>query len=158
MCTLRPSAGSVQKWGVGARQFVTYQRVVRVEGPISKRSANLIDIHLGQTIRAFRLEKGLTITELAHRVGVSRSQIESYENGGNRVPASRLNRISDVLGVPLAFLIDGSGAARSLETDNVQPASPLTSAGLRLLQAFNEIPNKRMRRAILDFFEKVARV
>jgi transcriptional regulator with XRE-family HTH domain len=129
-----------------------------VEGAISKGTATLVDIHIGRNIRAFRLERGLTTTELAQRVGVSRSQVESYEAAVNRVPASRLAQIADVLNVPLAVLIDGSDGVRSWEPHQVEGAPLPKPDGLRLLQAFNGVPNKRMRLAILHFFEEVAEV
>ncbi len=51
--------------------------------------------------------------------GVSRSQIGSFESAVNRVPASRLTEIADVLKVPVAMLFDGS-ARRSLEPANAE--------------------------------------
>jgi len=125
---------------------------------MSKKGTNGADVLVGRNIRNFRLEGKLTTTELAERVGISRSQIESYESAVHRVPASRLARIADVLNVPVATLFDGSATIDGLELQKAEaPPLPKPDA-LRLLQAFNRIPGKRMRRAILRFFEDAAKV
>ena len=56
-----------------------------------------IDIQVGKTIREFRRQRGLTQTQLGESIGVSFQQVQKYENGTNRVVASRLWRMSKVL-------------------------------------------------------------
>ena len=128
----------------------------RVEGAISKKSSTHMDIQIGLNIRTFRLKSCLTTTELGQRIGVSRSQIESYESGATRVPAGRLSHIADVLKVPLEMIFDGCSNVTIVEPYQVENRPLPKPDGLRLLEAFNNISNIRMRRAILHFFEKIA--
>ncbi len=45
--------------------------------------------------------------ELGRKIGVTFQQVQKYEKGTNRIGASRLNRISEVLEVPIPTLFDG---------------------------------------------------
>lgn len=56
----------------------------------SKGRANAIDIIIGQQLRTKRLEKNLSQEELGDAMGVTFQQIQKYENGANRLSASRL--------------------------------------------------------------------
>jgi transcriptional regulator with XRE-family HTH domain len=64
------------------------------------------DKDIGQRVRVRRLEKGLSQTELAMRIGVSFQQVQKYENGRNRISASRLQRIAELLDVPITFFFE----------------------------------------------------
>src|SRR5690348_15722561 len=123
---------------------------------MSKRLPNPTDVIVGRNIGNFRLESGLTISELAQRVGVSRTQMESYESAVTRVPTSRLVRVADVLNIPAATLFDGGTRTYSSELEQFSPPCLPKPDALRLRQAFNNIPGKRMRRAVLRFLEEVA--
>lgn len=71
---------------------------VKDGGPITKpKSATSIDITIGNAIRAKRVASGMSMKELALSIGISWQQLYKYENGSNRVSASRLWIISSVL-------------------------------------------------------------
>src|ERR1700740_1522580 len=78
---------------------------------MAKRAPQPVDVLVGQNIRICRLQKGLSQTELGERIGVTFQQIQKYEKGANRVGASRLTQIADVLGVPIPTLFDGAPTA-----------------------------------------------
>ena len=67
-----------------------------------------IDVLVGENIRICRLQRRLTQTELGQRIGVSFQQVQRYENGANRVGASRLTQVANALEVPLLSLFDGT--------------------------------------------------
>ena len=69
--------------------------------------ANDIDLHLGKRLRRRRRLLGLTQQQLAASVGIRFQQIQKYETGANRVSASRLWDISEVLDVPVSFFFEG---------------------------------------------------
>jgi transcriptional regulator with XRE-family HTH domain len=48
-------------------------------------------------------------TELAQACGITFQQIQKYQNGANRVSASRLWQFAAVLGMPVDFFFDGLG-------------------------------------------------
>jgi transcriptional regulator with XRE-family HTH domain len=54
-------------------------------------------------MRRRRVAVGLTLNELASRVGVSIQQLQKYEAGDSRIPASRLQEIARVLAVPITW-------------------------------------------------------
>ncbi len=60
-----------------------------------------IDRIIGVTLRKLRKGKRISMKVLAPRVGITYQQLQKYENGQNRVTASRLLRIAAVLGEPI---------------------------------------------------------
>jgi transcriptional regulator with XRE-family HTH domain len=61
---------------------------------------------IGDRIRAYRKDRGMTLTELAATAGVSKSHLSALENGtGARPGATILHKIAVALGVTLADLI-----------------------------------------------------
>ena len=122
---------------------------------MSKRSPFPVDVLIGQNIRIFRLQRGLSQGELGRRIGVTFQQIQKYEKGMNRVGASRLSQIADVLGIPIVALFDGT---ETLTVDNPErSARALLSEphSLRLLQAFDKIEDETVRSMLLDLIERV---
>ena len=66
-----------------------------------------VDIIVGARIKQRRLELGMTQTELADLIEVRFQQVQKYENGQNRVAASRLWRIASALDVAVNYFFDG---------------------------------------------------
>lgn len=71
------------------------------------RSPTPLDKEIGRRIRVQRLEAGVSQERLAEALGVSFQQVQKYENGLNRVAASRLYDVSQALNVPVASFFDG---------------------------------------------------
>ena len=71
-----------------------------------RRGPTAVDTHVGQKIRARRIFLQMSQTEVAEAVGITFQQIQKYERGANRVGASRLQQISDVLGVSPFYFFD----------------------------------------------------
>lgn len=62
-----------------------------------------VDAYIGRRIRERRTAQGLSQTALGQALGVSFQQIQKYENGANRVSASRLYRIAQVLDIDVGY-------------------------------------------------------
>ena len=123
---------------------------------MAKRSPLPIDVLVGQNIRICRLQKGLSQGELGRRIGVTFQQVQKYEKGANRVGASRLTQIADVLGVPIPTLFDGApsvGQAPPEQSPRYLLAKPHS---LRLLQAFDKVKDDGTRMALLAMVECLA--
>jgi transcriptional regulator with XRE-family HTH domain len=92
---------------------------------------------------------GTTQQQLAEQVGIKFQQIQKYETGMNRVSASRLWDIANVLGVPVSFFFEGIEAS-SNETDGGSadmPSDILTDKeALELLRSYYAIPENQRRR------------
>ncbi|MBU2359592.1 helix-turn-helix domain-containing protein [Loktanella sp. M215] len=107
-----------------------------------------VDVHVGKRIRQRRWMNGTTQQQLAEAVGIKFQQIQKYETGMNRVSASRLWDIANVLGVPVAFFFEG------LESDVVTapkagdlPGDILADKeALDLLRSYYAIPENQRRR------------
>lgn len=107
-----------------------------------------VDIHVGKRIRHRRWMNGTTQQQLAEAVGIKFQQIQKYETGMNRVSASRLWDIANVLGVPVSFFFEGLDQGTDLETQNGElPGDILTDKeALELLRSYYAIPENQRRR------------
>lgn len=122
------------------------------------RSVTPIDIEVGKRIRLRRIEKGLSQTELGDYLGITFQQVQKYENGVNRVGASRLNKIAELLQVPISFFFhsDGSvkGKAERQDIDTSLFANAANS--VRLLKAFSKVDDDAVQRKIIALVESIA--
>jgi transcriptional regulator with XRE-family HTH domain len=121
------------------------QRTIMVDGP------HPIDIHVGARIRAQRIVCGLTQSDLAKRVGISFQSVQKYEQGENRVSASRLYEFAEALGVAPQHFFDG--------LDDGKANGAMTDAGMgdigdselqRHLHAVMAIEDERLRRLVIQ--------
>jgi transcriptional regulator with XRE-family HTH domain len=130
------------------------------EGMANKRSGDPRDMEIGKRIRALRLERGLSQTELGNLLGVTFQQIQKYEKGANRVAAGRLQRVAEALEVPITFFYAGNVTAthEAVETDTVDVGLGFleTAGAVRLVRAFSRIQDPEMRRALVELTEKIA--
>jgi transcriptional regulator with XRE-family HTH domain len=120
-----------------------------------------VDVEVGQRIRIQRLQSGLSQTSLAEQLGVTFQQVQKYEKGVNRVGAGRLTKIAKVLGVPVASFFGAQDAApieRPSERGTASsPLKLLTVPGaLRLLRAYGQLNDGKMRRSVVELVENIA--
>jgi transcriptional regulator with XRE-family HTH domain len=110
-----------------------------------------IDLHLGKRLRARRRLLGLTQQQLAVVVGVRFQQIQKYECGANRVSASRLWVLAEVLGVPVGYFYEGFGGDGATPShDSSTRAEAMTrEESLDLIRAYYQL-DERPRRRLLD--------
>jgi transcriptional regulator with XRE-family HTH domain len=104
-----------------------------------------VDAHVGKRIRHRRWMIGMTQQQLADRVGIKFQQIQKYETGMNRVSASRLWDIADVLGVPISFFFEGLDAARESQPA-VEGDILADKEALELVRSYYAIPEHQRRR------------
>ena len=71
-----------------------------------RRRANAIDGHVGSRVRTRRTLLGLNQTQLGDALGITFQQVQKYENGSNRIGASRLYQISKILDVPVLYFYE----------------------------------------------------
>jgi transcriptional regulator with XRE-family HTH domain len=69
---------------------------------------------LGQRIKFFRKQAGLSLKEVGNALNVSLQQIQKYETGLNRLSVDMLVRISAVLSVPIDALLEDSNVSNVL--------------------------------------------
>ncbi len=68
-----------------------------------------VDVHVGGRVGTRRTLIGMSQGELGKHVGLTQQQILKYENGMNRIGASRLWQFSLILGRPISWFFEGIG-------------------------------------------------
>lgn len=119
-----------------------------------KRRSDKRDIEVGRRLRTYRLQRGLSQEKLADQLGVTFQQVQKYEKGTNRISAGRLQRISEVLDVPITefFTVQRGGGTGQSEIFELLD----TAAALRLVRAYSRIRDAKVQQALLYFVEQVA--
>jgi transcriptional regulator with XRE-family HTH domain len=121
---------------------------------VANESHGLLDVEVGQRVRAFRVQKGLSQQKLADQLGITFQQVQKYENGADRIGAGRLQAIAAALGVPIYdfFTLAGQRAAQPNGLINTLD----NTAALRLLRAYLRIREPELQQAIMLFVESIA--
>jgi transcriptional regulator with XRE-family HTH domain len=132
-----------------------------------KKAPNPIDKHVGSRVRMRRMMLSMSQEKLGGALGLTFQQVQKYEKGTNRIGASRLQQISHILQVPVAFFFEGAPTFHPQSGDGVEgmgeAPSPTyvsdflaTSDGLALTKAFMAIKEPKLRRRIVDLVEEIA--
>jgi transcriptional regulator with XRE-family HTH domain len=104
-----------------------------------------VDAHVGKRLRHRRWMVGMTQQQLADRVGIKFQQIQKYETGMNRVSASRLWDIAEVLEVTISFFFEGLDDSRE-EAKKVDGDMLADKEALELVRSYYAIPEAQRRR------------
>lgn len=75
---------------------------------MATRKSAPLDAMVGARIRMLRIDRGISQTALAARLGVTFQQVQDYEQGAGRVGAVRLARIASVLDVSVGAFFESS--------------------------------------------------
>src|SRR5579864_1004335 len=67
---------------------------------------NPIDVHVGARVRLRRTLLGMSQEKLGQAIGLTFQQVQKYERGTNRIGASRLHELAQVLDVSVAFFFE----------------------------------------------------
>lgn len=125
------------------------------------REANQIDAHVGSRVRLRRQLMKMSQEKLGDELGVTFQQVQKYERGANRIGASRLYSLANVLDVPVNFFFDGlTGVAAGGVAETEQ--SPIvydfiqSSGGVALAEAFSRIKTPKVRRRVLELVRSLA--
>ena len=126
----------------------------RGEGP------NPIDIHVGTRLRLRRTLLGLSQETLGEAVGITFQQLQKYERGANRISASRLFNLSQVLGVPVSFFFEdlstGETPSRKAASNEVELEAMARRETLELVRAYYRITDPAIRKRAFDLVKALA--
>jgi len=123
-----------------------------------RKGPNPVDKHVGNRVRMRRLMLHVTQERLAEALGITFQQVQKYEKGVNRISASRLQQISDILQAPVPFFFEGapdSEAEGRTGVANGITAFLATTDGLALVKAYVQIRRPKLRRIIVDMVEQL---
>src|SRR6266478_4003793 len=129
----------------------------------AKKAPNPIDKHVGSRVRMRRMMLAMSQEKLGDALGLTFQQVQKYEKGTNRIGASRLQQISHILQVPVAFFFEGAPNLQGQSDGMREAPSPAyvsdflaTSDGLALTKAFMRIKEPKVRRRIVDLVKQIA--
>lgn len=71
--------------------------------PTSNKNNKIKDRYIAQKLRERRIEMGLNQSDLSNSLGITPQQVYKYEQGIDRISASRLYDFSRLLSVPLTY-------------------------------------------------------
>ena len=117
-----------------------------------------VDVHVGARIRTRRLLIGTNQETLARALELTFQQVQKYESGANRVSASRLAQIAEILGVPISYFFSdldaagGSGTPHEIETRELMQRPE----AIELIRSYYAIGDQRIRHQFLDMVKAVA--
>jgi len=107
---------------------------------------------------------GMSQEKLGEALRLTFQQVQKYEKGANRIGAGRLQQISHILGVPVAFFFEGAPHVVGMPPGEFDEApSPTyvtdflsTSDGLSLTEAFMRLPSAKLRRRVVELVQEMA--
>lgn len=139
------------------------------EAMAPRNPPNPIDIHVGSRLKLRRTMMGMTQEKLGDRLGVTFQQVQKYEKGTNRIGASRLQEIAEILEAPVSFFFEEASpmeltkpSPRPMQgfaepdADTFQTPQGNPSEAHALAKAFSQISDARVRRRIIDLVETLA--
>jgi transcriptional regulator with XRE-family HTH domain len=129
-------------------------------GIMTKKIPNPIDKHVGSRVRMRRMMLGISQEKLGDGLNLTFQQVQKYEKGTNRIGASRLQYISNILQVPVEFFFENAPGQMKVDGKAPSPAYVseflATTDGLALTKAFMQIKNAKLRRSIVNLVEEIA--
>ncbi len=117
------------------------------------RTGTGMDAFVGARIALRRSALGLSQTALAAKLGISFQQVQKYERGTNRISASRLHAVAELLGMPItAFFPQAEDANSQGAIDPEWPAGlrfmSATTEGQAVAASFPLISDRALRQAV----------
>ncbi len=118
---------------------------------------NPVDVHVGGRLRLRRTLLGMNQTDLGDAIGVTFQQVQKYENGANRISASRLFHLSRVLDVPIEYFFDdmptavaacspAQGGGRAKKPPSYEPDPMAKRETMELVRAYYKIRDPEIRK------------
>ncbi len=126
-----------------------------------------VDVHVGARLRQRRTLLGMSQTTLGDAIGLTFQQVQKYERGSNRISASRLFDLSQVLDVPVEYffgdmpagVVGGSPATEKRGRAKKPPSYELdpmaTRETLELVRAYYKIEDANVRNRLRELTKAI---
>ena len=79
---------------------------------------NNVDLLIGTKIRLRRHVLGMSQTDLGNRIGVTFQQVQKYEKGHNKIVASRLLEVANIMDVPISDFFEDLNNFRAVNSES----------------------------------------
>ncbi len=128
-----------------------------------------VDVHVGHRLRQRRTLMGLSQEKLGEAVSLTFQQIQKYERGANRIGASRLYQLSQVLDVSVGYFFEempgevkktrgafavAEGPQAPFEASVTDPLARRET--LELVRAYYKITDPKVRKRVFELTKSIA--
>ena len=124
------------------------------------KKPNSINVHVGKQVRLLRILLGMNQTALGAAIGLTFQQIQKYEDGTNRIAASRLYELAKVLGVSIGSFFEEIppefSEGQSADFPRSDADFPTKRETLQVVRYYNRIQDAAARRLTLDLIREIA--
>ncbi len=144
------------------------KRTTNKAGRPKNGNSNPVDVHVGSRVRLRRTLLGMSQEKLGEAIGLTFQQVQKYERGANRIGASRLFNLSQVLDVPVSFFFDdmpreAADAPVLGEEDDeervveFEPDPMAKRETLELVRAYYRITDPSVRKKLFELTKSVGK-
>ena len=130
---------------------------------------NAVDVHVGKRVRLRRTLLGMSQEQLGASLNITFQQVQKYERGANRISASRLRDIGQILDVEISYFFDdmtddtmrssprrvSRGENIDLDDDNVRDPMARRET-LELVRTYYSIESSKVRKRISEMVKSLA--
>jgi len=124
-------------------------RIVKEVGP------HPVDVLVGRRVRERRTLEGMSQMAVAINLGLSFQQLQKYEKGTNRISASRLYELAQLLDVPVSYFYEGMEEGKSAPSHDDMLTKRET---LELVRAYYAISDREVRDKIRGLVKAAAKL
>ena len=131
---------------------------------------NAVDMHVGKRVRLRRTLLGLSQEQLGDALNITFQQVQKYERGANRISASRLWDIGQILDVPISYFFDDmsddtmrhsprriSRGDTAVDEDVEAAKDPMARREtLELVRTYYSITQPKVRKRIAEMVKAIA--
>jgi len=117
--------------------------------PRKNIEAKDINTAIGNKIKIYRYEKGLSRDALAKKINITHQQLAKYENGDNNISVGKLVLLTKALNKTLADFID---------TENNEINNKLSRIDLEITKGIHTIKDKEVKDIINSLIIKLNKI
>ena len=131
---------------------------------------NAIDLHVGKRLRLRRTLLGMSQEQLGAELNITFQQVQKYERGANRISASRLWDMSQILDVPISYFFDDMSETTmqsrraGSRAGSIMGMKPMTASRipmarretLELVRTYYTIEDASLRKRVAEMVKAVA--
>lgn len=119
--------------------------------------ANSVDVRVGTRLRLRRTALGMSQEELGRRLGLTFQQIQKFESGSNRISASYLFELTQIMHVPVSYFFDGPDQpGRGSDLPDTLQRFLMSAEGLSLWRAFSRLKDDTVRNRVIALVKAMA--
>ena len=105
-----------------------------------KMQQNNIDAYVAERLKMIRKIRGITLKNIAGRMGISCKQMQNYETCNCAISLVRLQQLAEILNVNVGYFVDGIEEKKN----------SLTNEDLRLVYKLRSIKDSEVKKNICE--------